>query len=208
MLRNGRDPQAKRHTGDVSSSQVLSRPLIVIVGGAPGTGKTTLAVPLAKTLELTLLSKDLIKESLMDSLGASDLATSQRIGSATWELLYRVAGWLLDVGVGSVIEGNFGARAREPLTRLTSRSRAVQISCRCADSLSQERYARRSVAPDRHPGHMDEVRIERGQLATSTFGPLDLGIPTLTVDTTDGYRPTLEQIVQFAEGGAMGSNLT
>ena len=181
-----------------------SRPLVVIVGGAPGTGKTTLAAPLAKTLELTLLSKDLIKESLMDSLGASDLATSQRIGSATWELLYRVAGWLLDAGGGFIIEGNFGAQAREPLTRLASRSRAVQISCRCADSLSQERYERRSLAADRHPGHMDGVRIARGQLATSSFGPLDLGIPTLIVDTTDGYRPTLDQIVQFVEGTGAG----
>ncbi len=184
------------------------RPLVVIVGGAPGSGKTTLAAPLAKTLELTLLSKDLIKESLMDSLGVSELAMSRRIGSATWELLYRVAAWLLDAGAGFVIEGNFEARAREPLKHLTLRSRAVQISCRCADSLSQERYERRSVAAGRHPGHMDAVRIERGQLATSTFGPVDLGIPTLIVDTTDGYRPTLEQILQFARGRPTGSNST
>ena len=68
-----------------------SHPLVVVVGGAPGTGKTTLAAPLAKALELPFLSKDLIKETLMDSLGASDLPTSQRVGAAGWELLYRVA---------------------------------------------------------------------------------------------------------------------
>ncbi len=170
-------------------------PLVVIVGGAPGTGKTTLAPALANVLELPLLSKDLIKESLMDSFGVTDIDMSQRIGLAGWRLLYQVAGWLLDAGVGFVIEGNFEvARAEGALGRIAHRSRAVQINCQCADSLSQERYERRATAADRHPGHMDAAR---GPRPASDFGPLDLGIPMLVVDTTDDYHPALTDILAF-----------
>ncbi len=173
-------------------------PLVVIVGGAPGTGKTTLALPLANALELPLLSKDLIKESLMDAFGVADIAMSQRIGGAGWKLLYLIAAWLLDARVGFVTEGNFETGAAEPLRRIAHHSRAVQISCQCSDSLSQERYERRATAADRHPGHMDIARIRRGRRRTSDFGPLDLGIPMLVVDTTDGYHPAFTDILAFA----------
>ena len=172
-----------------------SLPLVVMVGGAPGTGKTTLASRLANALELPLLSKDLVKESLMDSFGVPDIAMSQRIGGAGWELLFLVAAWLLDARVGFVIEGNFEVRAAKPLRRIADRSRAVQINCQCSDSLSQERYERRATAADRHPGHMDAARIQRGRRPASDFGPLDLGIPMLVVDTTDDYDPALTDIL-------------
>ena len=62
---------------------------VVLVSGAPGSGKTTLAVPLAAELGFALLSKDRIKETLHDALGApvSDLAWSSRLGAAAMELL-------------------------------------------------------------------------------------------------------------------------
>jgi predicted kinase len=43
---------------------------LVYVSGAPGSGKTSLAVPLAAELGYPLLAKDRIKETLHDALGA------------------------------------------------------------------------------------------------------------------------------------------
>jgi predicted kinase len=48
---------------------------IVIVSGAPGAGKSTLALPLSEELGFSLLSKDHIKETLHDSLGGRPPAT-------------------------------------------------------------------------------------------------------------------------------------
>ncbi|MFF3518993.1 AAA family ATPase [Streptomyces sp. NPDC002573] len=59
---------------------------IVIVTGAPGAGKSTLALPLSEALGFPLLSKDHIKETLHDSLDTpADLASSRRLGAAAHE---------------------------------------------------------------------------------------------------------------------------
>lgn len=173
-------------------------PHVVILGGAPGTGKTTLAVPLARALGVPLLAKDAIKERLLDAFDATDIAASQRVGGAGWELLYAMAGWLLDAGTGFVIEGNFDARAVPRLRDLARRAIAIQLICRCADEVSRARYARRAGSPDRHPGHFDLERLAQGARPGDAFGPFDLGIPTLDVDTTSDLRPTFDEIVRFA----------
>ena len=41
---------------------------IILVTGSPGVGKTTLANPLAKALNFTLISRDEIKETLYEML--------------------------------------------------------------------------------------------------------------------------------------------
>src|ERR1700761_910070 len=62
---------------------------VVFVSGAPGAGKSTLAVPLAAELGFPLVSKDQIKETLHDALGSppADMIWSQRLGAAAMELL-------------------------------------------------------------------------------------------------------------------------
>ena len=48
------------------------RSSIVVVSGAPGAGKSSLAEPLAIALGFPLLSKDQIKEVLYDALGPQE----------------------------------------------------------------------------------------------------------------------------------------
>jgi len=78
---------------------------VVFVSGAPGAGKTSLAVPLAAELGFALVCKDRIKETLHDALGAPppDLAWSRRLGAAAMELLWTLAADAPSV----VVEANF-----------------------------------------------------------------------------------------------------
>ncbi|MDX6418778.1 MAG: hypothetical protein QOG28_3398 [Trebonia sp.] len=78
---------------------------LVYVSGAPGAGKTSLAGPLAAELGYALLTKDTIKETLHDTLGAPEagLAWSRRLGGASMELLWALAARAPAV----VIEANF-----------------------------------------------------------------------------------------------------
>ena len=48
--------------------------MFVLVSGLPGSGKSTVAAPLAQALGLPLLARDDIKESLWDALATFDAA--------------------------------------------------------------------------------------------------------------------------------------
>lgn len=82
---------------------------VVLVSGAPGAGKSTLARPLADLLGMPLLSKDVIKETLFDVLGHvadDELDSSRRLGAAM-ELLWRLAAECPSV----VLEANFRSQS-------------------------------------------------------------------------------------------------
>jgi predicted kinase len=82
---------------------------LVYVSGAPGSGQTSLAVPLAAALDYPLLAKDRIKETMHDAFGApeADRTWSRRLGGAAMELLWALAADAPAV----VIEANFRPRS-------------------------------------------------------------------------------------------------
>jgi predicted kinase len=180
---------------------VIERPRLIIVGGAPGAGKTTLAERLSQELGLPLLAKDRLKEPLMDVLGVPDLATQRRIGQAAYGVLYEVARALLESKVGCIIESNFvTGRSEAGLRPLLKRTRPVQLVCVCDESLRRARYEERARSGGRHPGHMDNAVLGEWTARTpEPHLPLDLGVPLLVVDTSNDYRPSFEDIVAFVQ---------
>ncbi len=85
----------------------MHKPFIIIVTGAPCTGKTTLAQWLADQLHLPLLCKDAIKELLFDELGWSDRAWSRKLGKASITLLFSLIEVQLRAGQSFIAESNF-----------------------------------------------------------------------------------------------------
>jgi predicted kinase len=153
---------------------------IVLVSGAPGSGKTTLARELSRQTGLSLLSKDVIKESLWDAFDppARDLSWSRRLGGAAMEVLWALAASCPRV----ILEANFRPHSQYERGKLTSLSgRIIEVYCRCPSPLASERYARRAARPDHHPAHVTP-RLDPDLLAEFD-GPLALG-PVIEVDTT------------------------
>jgi predicted kinase len=171
--------------------------LVVLIGGAPATGKTTLSLGLASKLRLPLVSKDRIKEAVMDSMDVPDVHASERAGALAFDLLWRFTDWLLESRSSLILEANFTSRAIPALERIRDRSQLVQLTCVCPEEISDRRYADRAQSPDRHPGHHDALRMQRGHPPSSSVGPFELGVATLVINTSDGYEPSLQQIVEF-----------
>ena len=177
-------------------------PTLVIISGAPGSGKTTLARRLAFDLRLPLLVKDDLKEALADAMGApGDVPASMRLGAGAYAMLYLVAQQLLESRTGLVIESNFRRGVSETeLQPLLAWSDPGLIHCTAAPEVVQRRYMERHARGDRHPAHLDAERAASlaDDLVAGRFEPLELPIPTLSVDTTDGWRPPYEEVRDFA----------
>ena len=75
-----------RAYGGGMTPRTASRPtsrVFILVAGPPGSGKSTVARPVAEALGLPLLVKDAIKDTLMDELGApATVEESRELGRA------------------------------------------------------------------------------------------------------------------------------
>jgi predicted kinase len=150
----------------------------VVVSGTAGSGKTTIAVPLAAELQLPLISKDSIKEALADVLGLGDDAWSQRLGAASFEVLYALAA----TAPAAVLETSWHRKRCTPRLRQLGKT-IVEVFCHCpADVIAHRLRAR--AATDRHPIHREVITpamVDRLRLVREK--PLGIG-PVLEVDTT------------------------
>ncbi len=147
----------------------------MLIAGWPGSGKTSLAGALAGELALPLLSKDEIKEALMDGLGRPEtVVQSQRLGRAAVLAMLRVAASC----PGAVLDSTWFAYALPLARRLPGR--LAEVHCTVPPDLARARY--RARAAGRHPGHLDAARSDQ-ELWGEPVHPLGLG-PAVTVDTS------------------------
>jgi predicted kinase len=155
--------------------------LRVVVSGAPGTGKSTIAELLAQQFELPILSLDTIKEALGDSLGLGDESWSDRTGDAAAEVLFRLAASTPSV----VCEGWWRRERRE--RALQEFAGWTEVFCRCDPEVAAQRVRARATQA-RHPIHRDVINPavldSIARLATTTT-PLQLaGGRLVKIDTT------------------------
>lgn len=146
----------------------------VVVSGLPGSGKTTLAAPLAAGLGVPLFSKDHIKEMLADNLGLAPL--SELYGRAAVQVMLGLAARAPEV----VLESFFWPGLSEP-ELVALRRPLVQVHCRCDPALARTRFEDRVRTRQRHQVHR---AVDDWEQFSATGGLLDLPGPLLVVDTT------------------------
>ena len=177
-------------------------PLLVVVSGPPGSGTTTLAHALARTIPCPAVCRDEIKEGLARSDPGYVPAPGDDLAVRTLDAFFGVIGFLVDAGVSLVAEAAFQHRLWEPgLTPLLDHASLALVHCRVDAAVAWERINRRAdELPSRRLIHGDpslDEPFESFRSKFEGFNPPTLPAAAIDVDTTDGWSPTLEEVAAF-----------
>ena len=168
----------------------MVKPLLIIVNGLPGTGKTTLARRLAADLRLPVFHRDGIYETLYDALGCQTNGRPPLLGPATFTLLHYVTGSVLAAGQSAIVEGFFGlpevGKAEFLQLQQAYDFEPLQIRCKADGAVLLERFLARAGRGERHICHRDLEFVEQNkeQMLRGQHSPLALGGQIVEVDTT------------------------
>ncbi len=177
---------------------------LIIVTGAPGSGKTTLARELSQAIRCPMICRDEIKEGLVNSPGSKSLKEESAMRH-TDDCFFGVIRHLIGNSITHIAEAPFGhdlwSRVIEPMVN------GVEIRiviCTLKPELARNRRIMRGLAdPKRQIFHSDPFvrEAKRGKiLPADRYEPPCFSLPTLNVDTTNRYKPSMKKILDFVRG--------
>jgi predicted kinase len=192
-----------RRTEETARLDRGPQPTLVVVSGPPGSGKTTLAHALARALPCPAICRDELKEGMAHAHGAEfQGGHGDPLTQRTLPLFFDVLRMLVEGGVTVVAEAAFQDRLWRPgLGSLAEQARLRIVRCRVDASVSFQRaVARAAESENRLRAHGDSTigkGVAEWAVSFEAFEHVSLDVPALDVDTTDGYDPALEQVVDF-----------
>ncbi len=176
--------------------------MLVLVSGPAGSGKTTLAHLLAPMIGCPLVSRDEIKEGMVHANPGYRPSLGDALTLRTYDLFFTTIELLVGHGVSVLAEAAFQDRLWRPkLEPLLTTADVRIIRCEVASDVARDRQLRRLDQTTTRSAHADRDWIGRSG-AAADFVPLTLDVPTLRVDTSDGYQPDLATVAAFV--GAPG----
>jgi predicted kinase len=175
----------------------LGKPLLLVVRGTSGTGKSTLAAAISQAWSAELLQTDEVRRELFPAHGVQDDYGAGRYSrenrGRVYDELLRRAGEDLRQGLTVIVDGTFLAR--------DSRARAIQsaeqhgalaliVNCHCPEHIARERIQERQLngtsASEARSDFVAQQRLEE-EGGESNW-------PACDVDTSEGLVKAWEVI--------------
>jgi predicted kinase len=179
---------------------VTSLPVLVVVSGPPGTGKTTLAHQIARAVGCPAICRDEIKEGMVHNTPGFAPGPGDELTARTLPVFFSVLELLLTAGVTTVAEAAFQDHVWRPgLMPLLPLARLRLVHCTVDARVAFERTVRRAAGDGVRRAHAEPGPADQAERLRqhAGFDRVSLDAPSIEVDTTSGYRPGVAQIAAF-----------
>lgn len=189
----------------------MSRARLVLLTGEPGSGKSTLGRLLARELRVPFIARDEIRGGLAFSAGVwtDDFEAMPSADDAIEAFLAAVVG-LLESGVSCVAE--YVVRSSRPgdLDRLRRAGDVIVVRTSCPNALDRmaDRHRRErlianpnvlaAAGVDSVDAHTEQAVDRMRRIVDDASNAFPVSV--LDVDTTDGYRPDIDTIIDVVTG--------
>jgi predicted kinase len=179
----------------IISTRKKRPPLVILLAGLPGTGKSTLARKIAKRYGLEHISTDSVRKRIFrdirrDSFSKGSYSSRQRM--VVYDTVNYVLYTLLKHGVGCVLDGTFyQERLRAKVKRISARFNAkfLLVIVTCPESLIRKRFEEREKRKRRTLSDADSKIFEKFK---ELFEPTSL--PHIEVNMVTDHNKILERI--------------
>lgn len=172
----------------------MPTPTLIVVSGPAGVGKTTFAHKIAQVIGCPAICRDEIKEGMVHATPGFQPAVSDPLTMRTLGVFFDVLRLLLEAGVTVVAEAAFQDHVWRPrLEPLTDLCELRIVHLTVDPAVAYERRVRRLADVPTRKAHADTSAVQD----PATFVRVDMPVPAITVDTTDGYNPSLQEIAAF-----------
>lgn len=129
-------------------------------------------------------------------------APSDELSLRTLPTFFRVLELLLTAGVTTVAEAAFQDRLWRPYLRPLGALADIRVvHCQVTAGVAWDRIQQRQAESPTRRAHADAYLVDQQVHAAGHdgFDRVRLDVSELEVDTSDGYRPGLDEIVAFAK---------
>lgn len=184
-----------------SLAKVLQNgPIFIVISGAPGSGKTTLARILSEKLNLLHIERDILLEQVYQLHKNDTNYDRARVGIPK---VYEIVASLLTQQISIVMDATlYKNKSEQDIKLLGDNAKLLNIHCTAGDSsYVKERFRKREIVlnngdkPDWLDGHMDML----DDIYEDVKDPLQLDCSRLVVETYEGYNPTINEVVEWVE---------
>jgi predicted kinase len=176
------------------------KPVLILINGMPGVGKTTLLRKLRSDLNLPGIGKDDIKELLFENMGIGDFDWSKDLGAATADMVFALIETWVGLHRSLIIESAFYKTfASDRVAKIIAANDIlfVELYCKTDPVVRAQRFAERVNNGTRHAGHADVVGDVPEAELKARYAPLEVGT-SIEIDTTnfgeEHYQKLLNQL--------------
>lgn len=144
----------------------------ILMSGLPASGKTTVAEYISEKMNLSVISKDDIKEILFDTIGFTSRENKLKLGIASSGIMNYIVEKMMQNNLPFIVDNNFENTGASEIKNLVKKYNydAVTVLVDGDIDIIYGRFIERDKSPDRHRGHV--VNTMYPEKETNQFEPI------------------------------------